>query len=581
MSAAVGFEPSSDAAADAGRAYLLGQGVVASVIAHAELNVVRYEPGKVIFATASRRGNPPVAQLTHSETGESYAILNGQKPLWLDGQNTTAFIVRTGVEALLLQSMHPGNPPFVLVIGDAQPQLPIDWLTKDEWLDIKISKAKVLNIVGTWLPDALAQLGANAAPAAVVARLHRAGYKNAALWVPEGFSALNSVLADVGATARVVAELEAVNHLVAAEAAAERDERELLEAQDAQEAPEAQEAQEAQAELVAADYDDCEAYAPQESEPIDLAPMFAAGNNAPALAEGDADNQALLKKVLNRTSRVPAGMAFLPTELTRAGLIRSPANNDDERARLERQQLAQGRGIKSLFYDGPELGVKEETAWLAVLMMAKHQMLGTRIYFEIAELLKACGMTDSTDNYKAMRRRLSRLAQARYEIDYTRKVNGKKRDFHVEAQLLSFETDLETGATAVWLDPAGVQLYSNLSYQPWDLRLGLNKGISQQLLTYVSGHTPDKQQTIKVSELQEMFGYNGPTSRFIKACLAALQELEAEGVLVEKSGKILESRDRGTRKVIKKLTWLSVAREKQGDGESADQAAPELIESDI
>lgn len=283
---------------------------------------------------------------------------------------------------------------------------------------------------------------------------------------------------------------------------------------------------------------------------------------APVPAQAERD-EALLKKVLHQTRRVPAGMAFLPTELTRAGLIRSPANSND-RPELVKQELALGRGIQSLVYTGPELGPKEETAWLAVLMLARTQMLGTRIHFKIAELLKICGLNDSADNFVAMRMRLSRLSQAHFSIDYTRKVAGKPRKFHVETHLLGFEIEHETGDTVVWLDPAGVQLYSNLSYQPWDVRLGLATGISQQLLTYVSGHTPDKQQTIKVEELQALFGYNGPTSRFVRACKSALKELEVGGIIVEGTSKVATARDPDTRQPIQRFSWRRTAK-KQSD----------------
>lgn len=243
------------------------------------------------------------------------------------------------------------------------------------------------------------------------------------------------------------------------------------------------------------------------------------------------------EKVGKQMAFWPGDAAAMPTELTRVSLFGLPADKPGARKMLRAMKL-DSRSDVEVLYTGEQLSAKEETTWLACFRLGRGVPMGQRIYLNLTDLLcelKLSNTGGKRGNRQAVITRLDRLSAAHFKVHFTR---GDKT-YSITTGMLKWGIENETGAMYIRLDPDGAALFENLSYQPWDVRLSLHSDVSARMLSYISGHEQGKPHSQTMDNLKRWCGYGGVIRKFRLACIAALEELEAKGVLVKGSIKIV------------------------------------------
>lgn len=240
------------------------------------------------------------------------------------------------------------------------------------------------------------------------------------------------------------------------------------------------------------------------------------------------------EKIGKKMNFWPEDAAAMPTELTRVSLFGLPADKPGSRKMLDDVKLDSRSDIEVL-YTGKQLSAKDETAWLACLRIGRGVPIGQRIYLNKIDLLKEMKLTNTGPNWTAIASRLDRLSKAHFTVSFKR---GDK-PYRITTGMLKWGIEIEKGAMYIRLDPDGVALFENLSYQPWDVRLSLNSDVSARMLSYISGHEQGKPHSQTLENLKQWCGYGGRLRQFRASCVAALGELETRGVLIKGSTKII------------------------------------------
>ena len=240
------------------------------------------------------------------------------------------------------------------------------------------------------------------------------------------------------------------------------------------------------------------------------------------------------EKVGKQMAFWPEDAAAMPTELTRVSLFGLPADKPGARKMLDDVKLDSRADIEVL-YTGKQLSAKDETAWLACLRIGRGVPMGQRIYLNKIDLLKELKLTNTGPNWKAVEARLLRMSKAHFTVSFKR----CEKTYKMTTGMLKFGIENETGAMYIRLDPDGAALFENLAYQPWEVRLSLQSDVSARLLSYITGHEQGKPHSQTLDNLKRWCGYGGRLRQFRTACIAALEELEAKGVLVKCSTKIV------------------------------------------
>lgn len=240
-----------------------------------------------------------------------------------------------------------------------------------------------------------------------------------------------------------------------------------------------------------------------------------------------------VEKIGQQMKHWPDDAAAMPTELTRVSLFGLLSDKAGKQKSLAVVKLDSRIDIDVL-YDGDRLNVKDETAWLACLRLGRNIPMGQRIYLKKSELLAACGLARTGQNWNVFKARLERLSKAHLTIDLRR---GGKR-YHMTTGMLKWGEEVGEETVFIRLDPDGATLFENLAYQPWDIRLSLHSDAAALILSYVVGHAPGKAHTVSLDDLRRWCGYEGAIYRFRPLCAAALSELEGKGVLEKGKSKI-------------------------------------------
>lgn len=249
----------------------------------------------------------------------------------------------------------------------------------------------------------------------------------------------------------------------------------------------------------------------------------------------------------------PEPVGVMPTELTRTSLFGLPREKLGE-ALLDGVRL-NSRIDAEVYYTGKRMSVRDETAWMACLRLARGVPMGERVYLNKTDLMRACGISNTGPNWNALANRLDRLAKASLTIDIKRA--GKP--YHMVTGLLNWGIELESGLMFIRLDPDGADLFNNLAYQPWEIRLSLRTEMAVNLLTYLSGHQQGKPHSVRLTDLKLWSGYQGRLDKFRTACSVALAELEEKGVIEKTSGRIDGNAARWTRVRSSELTLVQDA----------------------
>ena len=203
---------------------------------------------------------------------------------------------------------------------------------------------------------------------------------------------------------------------------------------------------------------------------------------------------------------------------------------------MDAVKLDSRNGVE-VIYSGKQLGVKEETTWYASMRMCRGVPMGTRVYFNLVDLLREMKLANTggkRGNRIGVQTRLDRLSGAHFKINFTR--GGDP--YSITTGMLNWGIEHGTGKMFMRLDPDGALLFENLAYQPWDVRLSLKSDVAARMLTYISGHAQGKPHSVRLNDLREWCGYEGRLRQFRLACLHALAELEEKGVLVKGKSKI-------------------------------------------
>lgn len=220
--------------------------------------------------------------------------------------------------------------------------------------------------------------------------------------------------------------------------------------------------------------------------------------------------------------KLPEGAAALPTDLTGVALFSSSG--------------VPGEIYESVFYDarkhvsvrlsGRRLGVAEETLWMAVIKLAQGVPIGEEVWCRESRLLRDCGLADSGQNREALLRRLFWLSETRIQV------KARYRKFALACGLLFLRRD-DDGSLRLRLDCDGAPLFSRgrLAYQSWLVRINVS-GISQKLLTLLSGHKRGEVRTLQLADVGEAIGWTGRQADLRRAVKTGITELLGRGQLV-------------------------------------------------
>ena len=227
---------------------------------------------------------------------------------------------------------------------------------------------------------------------------------------------------------------------------------------------------------------------------------------------------------------VPDLVAAMPTELTRTALF-SLLPTQKRRA-VVKDKIICSRSDIELYFSGEELDVRDETLFLAMLRLSQKEAFGEKVYFTISELLKETGKTETggiNGSINIVCSRIDRLSHAHLKIKFKR--NNKVCKF--TTRLIEYGIEETNDAFKVYfrLDHDAAELYHNLAYQDWQVRLKLKSDMAKKLLTYITGHKSGTAHKQKLDNLRRWFGYGGQLYRFRPACFKALKEIEAMGII--------------------------------------------------
>lgn len=229
----------------------------------------------------------------------------------------------------------------------------------------------------------------------------------------------------------------------------------------------------------------------------------------------------------------PDDMAAMPTEVTRTALFGLISDKMGNRTFLQNSPIASRDDIEVL-YTGSQLSAKDETVWLAILRLGRGAPMGQPIAMNKADLLRECGLARTGQNWNTLENRLRRLSNAHLEIRFKRR--GKTYEAHTG--LMGWIVEKETGNMFIHLQPQARELFENLTYQPWNVRLGLHSDLATRLLSYVCGHVHGKPHSVLLDDLRQWCGYQGRLRQFRAGCRTALKELETAGIIVADSSTI-------------------------------------------
>lgn len=223
----------------------------------------------------------------------------------------------------------------------------------------------------------------------------------------------------------------------------------------------------------------------------------------------------------------PQEVGVMPTELTRAALFRMPAKKT--RKMLDGVKL-ESRSDIEILYTGKELDQADGDVWGAVIRLSRGSNIGRRMYTTRAALLRELKRTDTGPNRRWLGNALDRLASGSFKC--TLKRVGKT--VKINAGMLNWGIEEETGKMFVRLDADSFQLFDNLAYFDWEQRLALKKDGAKSLQLYACGHEEGKAHSIKLADLAAWAGYGGRTRKFrLENVIPGLAELEEKGFLTD------------------------------------------------
>ena len=225
----------------------------------------------------------------------------------------------------------------------------------------------------------------------------------------------------------------------------------------------------------------------------------------------------------------PDWAAGMPPELIRGALFSLLGN---KKKSLVNDKPISSRNDVKLFFTGEELGVPDETIYLALLRLARYKNIGEKNYFQISTLCKELEIKPTggkNGNIKVIIASIERLAKAAIKIEFTR----KEKKSVVSMHLINFgiENIDDVKLMYVRLDPEGAELFKAVAYQNWKTRLSLKSDMAKKLFTYISSHQSKTKYNHKIEDLKNWFGFNRETYRFRPVCFSALKEIQELGVI--------------------------------------------------
>jgi len=233
---------------------------------------------------------------------------------------------------------------------------------------------------------------------------------------------------------------------------------------------------------------------------------------------------------LNQNNKLdcwPDKYRAMPNPLTRSSVF--AVIRPGWRQMLDRRRIP-SQSDADIWFSGWQLDQSDCDVWLQALELAKHKDLGTRVYFNRAQYLKALGrQTIGSSDYRWLDDSLYRLFVAAVVIRTRRYLTH----FHL---LDGYRVDEETGEYWLRISPDAKAAFDcdHTSWVDLERRLLIGRGqqLAKWLQHYVCGHERGKQHTRNLPALYEWSGVSGPMRNFRSIGLPrALKELERVGVI--------------------------------------------------
>jgi len=260
-----------------------------------------------------------------------------------------------------------------------------------------------------------------------------------------------------------------------------------------------------------------------------IARIEAKGGTLPTLeaAAAEFEKGASWKKpVSNKLYPWPDKYRAMPNPLTRSPVF--AVIRPGWRQMLDRRRIP-SQGDSHIWFSGWQLDQSDCDVWLQALQLAKHKDLGTRVYFNRAQFLKAMGRQTGNMNYRWLDRSLYRLVDGTVTIETER----YRTHFHL---LDGYRVDEKTGEYWLRISPDAKAAFER-DHTSWvDLARRLQIGRGQQLAKwlqhYVCGHEKGEKHTRNLPSLYEWSGGVGRLRDFRSIGLPrALKELGLVGVI--------------------------------------------------
>jgi len=192
------------------------------------------------------------------------------------------------------------------------------------------------------------------------------------------------------------------------------------------------------------------------------------------------------------------------------------------RQMLDRREIPSQSDAR-IWFSGWQLDQSDCDVWLQALELAKHKDLGTRVFFNRAQFLRAMGREVGSSDYRWLDNSLYRLVDGTVTIE----TNLYRTHFHL---LDGYDLDKKTGEYWLSISPKAKAAFNcdHTSYVDLERRLLIARGqqLAKWLQNYVCGHERGRQHTRNLPSLYEWSGGVGPIRNFRSIGLPrALKEL--------------------------------------------------------
>jgi hypothetical protein len=236
----------------------------------------------------------------------------------------------------------------------------------------------------------------------------------------------------------------------------------------------------------------------------------------------------------------PPQVWVMPNALARSALFgvirRGPR-------RVFNQEVINCRRDEAILMSGPQLDQADADTWMQLMRIAKSCPLGSRIYFNRFEVLKAMQRGSGQSQYYWLDQSIDRLHQASISI------SNKAQRYKTSFQLIkNTGFDQETGKYWIQIDSEIANLFERhrVCYLDTEKRYKLGKNdLAKWLHTYATSHSQGATHTIGVEYLHNWCGSKGRLRAFRTALIKALAALEAAVIV---SGAHIRHDD--------KVTWF-------------------------